>query len=166
MRPKSQQVCLFLASQIRPRWRLQVLASRPGAGIGTGIHVQGGGCANNVRRFTNSCYTTNSSAPSGVIHTFDLTTSVSSYDSSSSNSNGPAAPRACYQGLVTDKFSVGDAPNGGYLSCMAIAASKKFASEVSKQRPSQPFQAQPHVLSLTCYFNSKTSENAPAELTV
>ncbi len=78
---------------------------------------------------------------SGGLHTFDLTTSVSSLSSTANDSSGcnnsvissdnsPSVLKASYKGLVTDKFSVGDAPNGGYLSCMAINASKRFASEV------------------------------------
>jgi acyl-CoA thioesterase len=61
-----------------------------------------------------------------------------------------------YRGKVTDNFSVGDAPNGGYLMMMAIKAVKDSIG----------VQHHPDPLSVTAYYVSKAFENHPVDISV
>ena len=78
-------------------------------------------------------------------HAFDTTTNVQL------TSKGTVS--SYFAGLVTDKFSVGDAPNGGYLCSMAVAAARECI----------PFR---DPLSMTGHYMNKALEHVPCELEV
>jgi acyl-CoA thioesterase len=61
-----------------------------------------------------------------------------------------------YSGHVTDNFSVGNAPNGGYLMVMAI---KAVQDSIENHHHPDP-------LSATAYYVSKALENFPVDITV
>lgn len=65
---------------------------------------------------------------------------------------GTAEPTK-FTGFISKDWSVGDAPNGGYLMALAINAARKAV----------PFR---DPLSMTAYYLNKTIENAPVDIEV
>lgn len=92
-----------------------------------------------ARRLAKSFDTINSN------HTFDLTTSV--------EQEVKGAVSSYFKGNVTDKFSIGDAPNGGYLMAMAVSAARHC---IDFRDP----------LSITGHYTNKSIENAPCDIEV
>jgi acyl-CoA thioesterase len=74
---------------------------------------------------------------------FDVNTKITKIDNDSLKSKG----------FITNKYSIGDAPNGGYLMAMGISAI----------RQSIPFR---DPLSITAHYISKTLENIDADFEV
>jgi len=84
------------------------------------------------------------------LHNFDKTTRLEA------SGNGASAE---YAGVVTSLFSVGDAPNGGYLSVLALRAAAMSLGEGGKA-------AYPNPLYLSTSFYNKADENTPVSLKV
>ena len=79
-------------------------------------------------------------------HAFDTTTKIKLTSKGTYSSY--------FEGHITDKFSVGDAPNGGYLCSMAVSAARECIPQFRDP------------LSITGHYMNKALEHVPCELEV